>query len=430
MGIVMKEHFESLKREFLAAYPQGARLDFLRDTGIYKTGLYEFLRRMPKGADLHAHADAIFPIREQVRFLADHPELVVGIDADNFGQIRYAGVGMAEGFVTMKECLESGYTVDTFRRIWTILGAAEGADRWEYFESIFTRCGTICATPSLVEDYYTRVMLYYHSIGVEHLELRCPFFGSREDALMRGMAFQRALKSVREVDPLFTLRIVGCAGKNKIWDPQFSNLIENAMYVRQMVKDVYRGNTDLLVAIDIVNEEDTSYSLARYEDRIREIVANHPGLKLTLHAGESLRGENNEIAIALRCGIDRLGHGFNLYRYPALLKEVLEKDICIEVCPVSNVALGYCDDLSKHPAATYRTEGIPVVICSDDAAYQADEPLVADYLGVTIGWDLSLDDLKGLCRESIVRSFLEPEDKSLLLRAWESGWHHFENSKS
>lgn len=424
----MKQHFESLKRDFLAEFPQWNHPDFLRDSGIYRSGLYGFLKRMPKGADLHAHADAILPIREQVKFLCDHPELVVGIDADNFGRIRYAGVGMDEGYCTMKECLDSGYSVESFRRVWTILGAAEGADKWEYFESIFTKCGSICFTPSLVEDYYTRVMLYYHSLGIEHLELRCPFFGSRDDALARGRAFQRALKAVREIDPLFTLRIVGCGGKNKIWDPQFSNLMENAMYVREMVKDTERGDSDLLVAIDIVNEEDTSYSLARYEDRIREIVATHPGLKLTLHAGESLRGENNEIAIALRCGIDRLGHGFNLYRYPALIEEVIRKDICIEVCPVSNVALGYCDDLRKHPAAGYRTAGIPVVICSDDAAYQADEPLVADYLGVTIGWDLSLDDIKGFCRESIVRSFLEPEDKSLLLRSWESQWYSFENN--
>ena len=421
----IRQRFENLKREFREQYP-GA-IDFLRDTGIYRTELFDLLKRMPKGADLHAHADAILPIREQVGFLIDHPELVIGAEAGNFGQIRHIGGSPPpEGFLTMEECLAKGHTVNDFRKVWTILGAVKGSYVWDFFEGIFTKCGSICSVPSLVEDYYTRVMLHYHDFGVEHLELRCPFFGTKEAALERGQAFARALEKVRETDPAFTLRIVAVGGKNDVWDPHFDTLMENALYVRENVKDIGRGGADMVVAIDIVNDEDRSYSLARYEDRVRDIIASNPGLKLTLHAGESLRGENNEIAIALRCGIDRLGHGFNLYRYPGLLKEVKDKGICIEVCPVSNVALGYCDQLSDHPAAEYRTKGIPIVICSDDAAYQADSVLVCDYLGVAAGWDLSLDDVKGLCRNSIMYSFLEEGDKSRLLSVWEKRWEKFE----
>ena len=198
--------------------------------------------------------------------------------------------------------------------------------------------------------------------------------------------------------------------------------MDNALYVREQVKDLARGGNDMIVAIDIVNDEDRSYSLSRYEDRVRRIMAANPGLNLTLHAGESLRGENAEIAIALRCGIDRLGHGFNLYRYPALQEEVLHKQICIEVCPISNRELGYCSDFSLHPAKGYREAGIPLVICSDDPAYQANSVLTGDYLAVAVGWDLSLDELGGLFRNSIVHSFLAPDDKQRLLAWWEKEW--------
>ncbi|MBR6458000.1 MAG: hypothetical protein IKS71_05330, partial [Bacteroidales bacterium] len=183
------------------------------------------------------------------------------------------------------------------------------------------------------------------------------------------------------------------------------------------------GDEPLVVAIDIVNDEDRSYSLARYEDRVRAIIASHPGLHLTLHAGESLSGENNEIAIALRCGIDRLGHGFNLYRYTALEEEIRRRGICMEICPVSNAALGYCADFAEHPANAYRKSGIPLVICSDDPAYQADEPLTGDLLAVTVGWDLSLDEVKQLCRNSIEYSFLEPASKTRLMANWEKAWN-------
>lgn len=410
------EHFEALKASFREQF--GTRIDFLRDLGVYDTPLYDFLLRMPKGADLHAHADAILPMDLQVEFLRDHPELVI----TPAWQIHYFGLGAPYGSRTMEECLADGLTVEDFRRVWTVAGAPAGGYTWDWFEGIFTKCGAICTSPSLVQDYYTRVMLYYHSISVEYLELRSPFFGTREDALARGMAYKRALEEVRKTDPDFILRIVACGGKNDVWDPLFDSLMDNAMYVRDNVKD---GEHDLVVAIDIVNDEDRSYSLSRYEDRVRQIVASHPGLRLTLHAGESLHGKNKEIEIALRCGIDRLGHGFNLYRYPELQEEVRSKGICMEICPVSNAALGYCADFSEHPANGYRKSGIPVVICSDDAAYQARSVLTGDYLAVTVGWDLSLDELRALCRASIEYAFLSPSEKSAMLAHWEAAWARF-----
>lgn len=417
----MKQHYEQLKAEFRRNV--GTRIDFLRDPSVYDSELFRLIQSLPKGADLHAHADAILPMAQQVAFLADHPELVIRMDGPLPGMIRYRGEGQADdGFHPMRELLDAGLTVEDFRRVWTLRGAGADSYLWDWFESIFTRCGSICTTPALVEDYYVRVMLYYHSIGVEHLELRCPFFGTREDALARGQAFYRALERVRKEDPLFTLRIVACGGKNDLWDPQFDRLMDNAMFVRERVRDAAHGGTDLIVAIDIVNDEDRSYSLSRYEERVRRIVADHPGLSLTLHAGESLRGENAEIAIALRCGIDRLGHGFNLYRYPQLQEEVRRRQICIEVCPISNFELGYCSDFSLHPAKGYREAGIPLVICSDDPAYQADAVLSGDYLAVAVGWDLSLDELGGLFRNSITHAFLTPDEKNSLLAWWENAW--------
>ena len=412
----MHQGFEKMKADFRAAF--GTSFDFLRDRAIYDTPLYRFLERMPKGSDLHAHADAVLPMELQVEFLKDHPELVITPD----WQIRFIGPGVPYGSRTMKECLEDGLTADDFERCWTIGGAPRNGYVWDWFEGIFTKCGAICTTPALVQDYYTRVMLYYHSIGVEHLELRSPFFGTREDAIARAQAYIRALHKVRETDPLFTLSIVACAGKNDAWDPLFDILMDNAIWVLKNVKD---GRYDLVKALDIVNDEDRSYSLARYEDRIRSILMHNPGLRLTLHAGESLRGENGEIAVALRCGTNRLGHGFNLYRYPELEKAVLEKGICMEICPVSNAALGYCSDFSQHPAKQYMDSGIPIVICSDDAAYQSRSVLTGDYLAVTVGWNLSLEQLHQLCRNSIDYSFLIPERKRALLKWWEKAWDAF-----
>ena len=101
-----EEYFERIKSSFLELY--GTRIDFLRDSGVYRTPLYDFLRRMPKGADLHAHADAILPMDEQVAFLKDHPELVITPE----WQIHYSGLGAPYGSRTMAECLEDGMKVE------------------------------------------------------------------------------------------------------------------------------------------------------------------------------------------------------------------------------------------------------------------------------------------------------------------------------
>ena len=417
MGI--ESYFQEIKAGFRKQF--GTEFSFLGNTGIYDTPLYRFLEKMPKATDLHTHGDSILPLAEQIAFLKDHPELVITPS----WEIRFAGPGVPYGSRTMRECIAEGLTEEDFAAVWTVAGCPPGEYLWDWFEGIFTKCGAVCCTPALIQDYYTRVMLYYHNIGVEYFELKSPFFGTREDALGRGLALFHAMQEVRKQAPLFTLRVVAAAGKNDVWDPQFESLVDNALYVREQVKD---GDEDFVVALDIVNDEDRSYSLARYKDRICRIIRENPGFKLSLHAGESLRGENREIEIALSCNTDRLGHGFNLYRYPELLEEVRTKGICMEVCPVSNASLGYCSDFALHPAREYRKAGIPIVICSDDAAYQAKSILTGDYLAVVAGWDLSLEEVKELCLAGIKYAFVTESRRKALLDWFNGAWQQFISS--
>ena len=88
---MLSRKFEQLKSDFRAQF--GTSFDLLRDTAIYDTSLYKFLERMPKGADLHAHADAILPMDMQVEFLKDHPELVITPE----WEIRFIGPGAPYG---------------------------------------------------------------------------------------------------------------------------------------------------------------------------------------------------------------------------------------------------------------------------------------------------------------------------------------------
>ena len=96
-------------------------------------------------------------------------------------------------------------------------------------------------------------------------------------------------------------------------------------------------------------------------------IAKSAGLKLALHAGE-IRGADS-IKDAIRLGASRIGHGVSALEDPALMKEMAEKNIMVEVCPTSNRILvtDLKGDLANHPARKLYDAGIRISINPDDA---------------------------------------------------------------
>ncbi len=158
-------------------------------------------------------------------------------------------------------------------------------------------------------------------------------------------------------------------------------IFRNSAAMNKKVKD---GNDDFVVGIDLVNEEDVSRSVSEYSELIQKTLSDAPKLNVNLHAGETCDPNNNEIAQAIMLGSKRIGHGLNLWAHPELKAEIRKKNICLEVCPISNQSLGFCDDLREHPAKQYFREGIPIALCSDDPTYQENSTLSDDYFSAIL----------------------------------------------
>src|SRR6478735_2218473 len=77
-------------------------------------------------------------------------------------------------------------------------------------------------------------------------------------------------------------------------------------------------------------------------------IADRAGLLLAPHGGE-LRGPEHIRVCLDALGADRLGHGVRAAEDPALLDRIVEAGVALEVCPVSNVALGVYSDLTSVP---------------------------------------------------------------------------------
>jgi adenosine deaminase len=96
--------------------------------------------------------------------------------------------------------------------------------------------------------------------------------------------------------------------------------------------------------------------------------AREAGLRLTAHAGEwggpvSVREAIEDL------GVERIGHGVRAIEDPALVAELAERGIVLEVCPGSNVALGLYPDWAAHPLARLRQAGCRVTVSTDDPPF-------------------------------------------------------------
>jgi adenosine deaminase len=106
-------------------------------------------------------------------------------------------------------------------------------------------------------------------------------------------------------------------------------------------------------------------------------IARDAGLLAVPHAGEHVGAEAVADAVRL-LRADRVGHGVRAVEDPAVLRLVADRQVCLEVCPTSNVALGVTPTLARHPLPRLLAAGCAVTLGADDPLLFGDG-LVAQY---------------------------------------------------
>ena len=98
------------------------------------------------------------------------------------------------------------------------------------------------------------------------------------------------------------------------------------------------------------------------------------------------------------------------------MQEFIDKDVCIEVCPLSNMVLGYTLDLRVHPIRDLMYKGLQFSISSDDPGFFNYEGVTLDYAYATLAWELDIRDLKKISLNGIKYSSISEEKKKHLLK--------------
>jgi adenosine deaminase len=112
--------------------------------------------------------------------------------------------------------------------------------------------------------------------------------------------------------------------------------------------------------------------------------------------------------------IHRIDHGNRCLEDENLLREIIQRDLALTVCPLSNLALQVVKDLKQHPLKKMLDLGLKVTVNSDDPAYFGGQ-LIANFEALVESINLSREDIIQLVRNSFQYSLLDRAPKQFLL---------------
>jgi len=141
--------------------------------------------------------------------------------------------------------------------------------------------------------------------------------------------------------------------------------------------------------------------------------ARAEGFLTVAHAGEE--GPADYIWEAIRLlNVVRIDHGVRCVEDPALVDYLVQHQIPLTVCPLSNVKLCVFDQLEQHNLKQLLDKGLRVTINSDDPAYFGGY-MQENVAQTQAALNLSPQDLYAISKNAIAASFLSAKDQQALI---------------
>jgi adenosine deaminase len=412
--------------------------------------LRAFLKRMPKGADLHSHLSGAIYAETHIRD-AIEDELCIDTDAKAFAKSQPVMAGAQLEPVCEQDQVPAtdlpknqplyNSLVDSFSMRGFV--PAEGATAHDHFFTTFTRFGG--TDPSHTGGWVDEVAARAAAQNVQYLELMVTPTWHKLNTITKDVAWSDDLKSLADgiiakglfddipaarafLDEADTLR----QAKGHCGQPEESAACKvEARYIYQVFRNTPKESVlaqalfgfelasvdPRVVGINLVGAEDDYAAMADYADHMRifaYVGGLYPKVPLSLHAGELTLGlvPPEGLCCHVRQAVeiadtDRVGHGVDVMHEDdpeALLKDMAAKHVLVEINLTSNAdVLGIKG--KYHPFPTYRQFGVPVALSTDDEGIERID-LTNEYVRAVASYDLTYADLKQIVRASLEHSFL------------------------
>eukprot|EP01136_Pigoraptor_vietnamica_P007997 Opistho-1_new@2790 len=450
----------ALKRDELAYYeprddfPPSVHFFQARES-IEASAVFKVIRQMPKGGLLHVHADSMVDPTWVVAtatymegcsicrlngsvFFRFFPDKTVKDPTDRSAPMECKWSSVAEERAAAASVAEYD---DYLRRSLTLV--TEKPDEayptqsvvWERFDGAIIGADGLINYRPFFEMYYAKALGDLAEDNVQYVELRTVLASVYE---ADGTLYDRATvlgfleKAVAAAVAASNGRLAG--GK--------------AIFcgIRAMDADVVAAQMDAAIDLaiqypkffagfDLVGHEDPGHALVYFLDTFIESAKKQEaaGIRLSYfwHAGETNWDEaavDDNLIDAVMLNTSRIGHGFALAHHPLVQDIVVDRQIAIEICPISNQVLKLVPDLRSHPAALYLDRGVPVTISSDDPALFGSVGLSYDFYEAFMGFGggrLDMRALKTMAMNSVIHSAMSSGERAAALADFTARWAEF-----
>jgi adenosine deaminase len=133
-------------------------------------------------------------------------------------------------------------------------------------------------------------------------------------------------------------------------------------------------------------------------------AARAGGLRITLHAGEW--GGAPQVRRALAVDPERIAHGPGTADDPALMAELRDRGVALDLCPTSNAQASIVPTVAEHPVGRLHRAGVPVTLSTDDLTV-SDLTLSEEYRNAVERIGLTLPELWAIDRFALDVAFAD-----------------------
>ena len=274
------------------------------------------------------------------------------------------------------------------------------------FMKAFDGVGACLQTPDDLRDATYEYLTSRARSGTLYVEL----FTSPDQAARVGMSY--------------TAHIDGIAAG--IWDAERDSGIVGRIIVNclrnlgpgravEVAETMVAEPHPYVVGIGMAGDE-TQFAAADFRPAYE--IAAAAGYGCTVHAGEVCGADSVRAAIDA-LPVSRIGHGVRAIEDGGLVEELRRREITLEVCPGSNVALGVFPDMESHPFRRLWDAGVRVSLNSDDPPFFGTS-LEGEYENAAGRFGLDRADLRRVTRTAIEAAFVDAHTKAGLFRKLEA----------
>ncbi|MCO8107203.1 adenosine deaminase [Acinetobacter indicus] len=321
----------------------------------------ELIRALPK-AELHVHIEGTF-----------EPELMFAIAQRNNIAIPYQSV----------EEVKEAYNFHNLQSFLDIYYAGANVLVHE-------------------QDFYDLTWAYFEKCAEDQV-VHTEMFFDPQTHTDRGIAFATVINGLqRACDDAqsklgISSRLIMCFLRHLSEEAAFVTLEQALPYKEQIIA----------VGLDSSEVGHPPAKFARVFAKAREY-----GFLVVAHAGEEGPPEYIWEALDL-LKVNRIDHGVRSEEDPALMQRLIQDEMPLTVCPLSNLKLCVVQDMRQHNIRRLLQQGVKVTVNSDDPSYFGGY-MNDNFIAITEALDLNADELKQLAINSFEASFLPAAQK----QAW------------